>query len=86
MKEELSMIAKVIIITTTFTIMGGVLALADGSKPQSANSANGHAKKMDRCPYYPSPVLCRSGLRARTTSGGLTPPQAAVDVEESKIR
>ena len=86
MKEELSMTAKVIVITTALTIMGGVLALADGSKLQSANSANAHATKMDRCPYYPSPVFCRSGSRARTTSGRLTPPQAAVDVEESKIR
>ena len=80
------MTAKVIVITTAMTIMGGVLALADGSKLQSVNSANVHAMRMDRCPYYPSPVFCRSGPRARTTSGSLTPPQAAVDLEESKIR
>jgi hypothetical protein len=86
MREGLSMTTKVIVITLAVTIMGGVLALADGSKLQSANSANGHATKMDRCPYYPSPVFCRSSSRARTTSGRLTPPQAAVDVEESKIR
>jgi hypothetical protein len=86
MKEQLSMTAKVIVITTALTIMGGVLALADGSKLQSVNSANVHAMRMDRCPYYPSPVFCRSGPRARTTSGRLTPPQAAVDIEESKIR
>jgi len=86
MKEELPMTAKVIVITTALTIMGGVLALADGSKLQSVNSANVHAMRMDRCPYYPSPVFCCSGPRARTTSGRLTPPQAAVDVEESKIR
>jgi hypothetical protein len=86
MKEELSMTAKVIVITLAVTITGGVFALADGSKLQSANSANVHAMRMDRCPYYPSPVFCRSGSRARATSSRPTSPQAAVDVEESKIR
>jgi hypothetical protein len=43
------MATQVIVITLAVTIMGGVLALADGSKLQSANSANVHAKKMDRC-------------------------------------
>lgn len=62
------MTTKVIVIALAVTIMGGVLALADGSKLQSANSANVHAMRMDRCPYYPSPVFCRAGSRARTTS------------------
>jgi hypothetical protein len=71
------------------TITGGLFAalaasaVADGSK-QSANSSN-YAMKLDRCPYYPSPVVCRDGARAHTTSGGLTPAQAAVDVEGGKI-
>ena len=51
------MTAKVIVITTALTIMGGVLALADGSKLQSVNSANVHAMRMDRCPYYPVSCL-----------------------------
>jgi hypothetical protein len=72
------------------TITGGLLALtasavADGSKLQSANSSNVYAMKMDRCPYYPSPVVCRDGSRAHTTSGGLTSAQSAVDVEVGKI-
>jgi hypothetical protein len=86
MKKALSMNTKIIGITLAFTIMGGVLALADGSKLQSANSADVFAMKMDRCPYYPSPVACRGGSGARTTSNILTPIQAAVDVEDSKIR
>ena len=53
MKEELSMATKVIVITLAVTIMGGALALADGLKLQSANSANVHAMKMDRYSYYP---------------------------------
>jgi hypothetical protein len=52
---------KVIGITLAFTMMGGLLALADRSKLQSANSANVFAMKMDGCPYYPSPVVCRDG-------------------------
>jgi hypothetical protein len=85
MKKGLSMNTKVLGITLAFTMMGGVLALADGSKLKSWNSANIFAMKMDRCPYYPSPVVCRGGSRARTTSDRLTAIQAAVDVEESKI-
>jgi hypothetical protein len=64
MKEELSMTAKVIVITTALTIMGGVLALADGSKLQSVNSANVHAMRMDRCPYYP--VSCLLSQRSES--------------------
>ena len=57
-------------ITLAVTITGGLLALtasavADGSKLQSANSSNVYAMKMDRCPYYPSPVVCRE-VRGRT--------------------
>jgi hypothetical protein len=72
------------------TITGGLLALtasavADGSKLQSANSSNVYAMKMDRCPYYPSPVVCRDRSRAHATSAGLTSAQAAVDVEGGEI-
>jgi hypothetical protein len=77
-------------ITFALAVTGGLLALtasavADGSKLQSANRSNVYAMKMDRCPYYPSPVVCRDGSRAHTTSGGLTSAQAAVDVEGGKI-
>jgi hypothetical protein len=48
------------------TITGGVLAVAagavaEGSKLQSPNSSNVYVTRMDRCPYYPSPVVCHSG-------------------------
>ena len=52
------MTTKVIVITLAFTVLGGTLALAQSSKPQATNSANVHAMNFDRCPYYPSPVLC----------------------------
>jgi hypothetical protein len=29
--------------------------------------------RLDRCPYYPSPVACRSPLGTRTTSDSLIP-------------
>jgi hypothetical protein len=48
-----------------FTVLGGTLALAQGSKPQATSSANVHAKNLDRCPYYPSPVFCRNEPRSR---------------------
>jgi hypothetical protein len=37
-------------------------ATADGFKPQLANRSNIYAMRMDRCPYYPSPVF-RRGVR-----------------------
>ena len=40
-------------------------AVADGSKLQSPNSSNVYEMRMDRCPYYPSPVICHSGSKAR---------------------
>jgi hypothetical protein len=47
-----------------FTVLGGTLALAQASKPQTTNSADAHAKTFDRCPYYPSPIFCRSDSRS----------------------
>jgi hypothetical protein len=48
-----------------FTVLGGTLALAQGSKPQATNGAAAYAKNLDRCPYYPSPIFCRSDSRSR---------------------
>jgi hypothetical protein len=47
------------------TITGGMLAVEDGSTLQSPNSSNVYEMRMDRCPYYPSPVVCHSGSKAR---------------------
>ena len=77
------MTPKVALFSLGFTIMTGMVALADGSKSQSANSANVHHLKMDRCPYYPSPVVCRDGSRAHTISGRLTPPRDAFALRRS---
>jgi hypothetical protein len=59
------MTTKAIAITVAFTVLGGTLALAQGAKPQATNSANVHGMNLDRCPYYPSPVFCRSDSRSR---------------------
>jgi hypothetical protein len=59
------MTTKVIAITLAFTVVGATLALAQASKPQATNSANIHQMNLDRCPYYPSPVFCRSDSRSR---------------------
>jgi hypothetical protein len=52
------------------TITGGALAVTAGavaerSKLQSPNNSNVHEVRLDRCPYYPSPVVCRSGSTVR---------------------
>jgi hypothetical protein len=54
------------------TITGGALAVtagvvAEGSKLRSSHSSNAHEMR-DRCPYFPSPVVCRGGTTAHTTS------------------
>ena len=59
------MTTKVIAVTLAFTVLSGTLTLASGSKPQAMNSANVHAMNLDRCPFYPSPVFCRSERRSR---------------------
>jgi hypothetical protein len=87
MKEGVyPMKTNVLGITLAVTLTGGLLALTastvtDDSKLQSANSSNVYAMRMDRCPYYPSPIVCREHM----TSGGLTSAQAAVDQEGGKI-
>jgi hypothetical protein len=64
------MITKVIAITLAFTVLGGTLALSQDSKQQAASIASVHAKNLDRCPYYPSPVFCRSYSRSREQNEG----------------
>lgn len=63
------MTTKVIVATLTFAVMGGMPALAQSSKPQAANKANVHAMDLDRCPYYPSPVFCRSEAHEQDRMG-----------------
>ncbi len=55
------------------TIAGGALymalcAIEDGSKVRSTNHLN-----VDRCPYYPSPVVCHIDLRTSATAESLIP-------------
>jgi hypothetical protein len=62
--------AKVIAAALAVTITSGMLSMAagavtEGSKVQLAN-------QLDRCPYYPSPVLCHNDLRAHVTTQSLT--------------
>ncbi len=76
---------KVIGIALAFTIIGGVVILAEGPGLQFANGADAYSMNLDRCPYYPSPVVCHSRSTGRTTIGRLTPSQAAAAVEESEL-
>jgi hypothetical protein len=64
-KRKTSVDPKALAIILAFAVLGGTLALAQGSKPQATNSANVPAKNLDRCPYYPSPVFCRSASGSR---------------------
>jgi len=54
------MTTEVIIIALAFTVLAGMLAMGQSSKPQTTRSTIVHAVHFDRCPYYPSPVFCRS--------------------------
>jgi hypothetical protein len=50
------------IVALAVTITGAALATAaERSKPQSSNSPNVYEMRLDRCPYYPSPVVCHGG-------------------------
>jgi len=60
-------------------------AASKGAILQRANTPNAYAMRMDRCPYYPSPVVCHTGQGARTTSDSVTSAQAAVEVPRSRI-
>jgi hypothetical protein len=64
-ERKTSVDRETLAIILAFTVLGGTLALAQSPKPQTTNSANVHAKNLDRCPYYPSPVFCRSVSRSR---------------------
>jgi hypothetical protein len=63
---------SVIGVALVLAIVGGAAvansATAERSKLPSPGSASVHAKRMDACPYYPSPVVCRDGWMARTKS------------------
>jgi hypothetical protein len=58
--QESIMTTRVIFLALAFSVLAGILAIAQGSKPQTTSSALVHVKHFDRCPYYPSPVFCRS--------------------------
>jgi hypothetical protein len=58
--QESIMTTKVIFVALAFTVVAGILAIAQSSKPQTTSSALVQVKHFDRCPYYPSPVFCRS--------------------------
>jgi hypothetical protein len=64
-ERKTSVDREALAIILAFTVLGGTLALAQSSKEQTTNSANVHAKNLDRCPYYPSPVFCHSISRSR---------------------
>jgi hypothetical protein len=53
------MTTKDIAITLAVVLLGGTLALAQNLRPQVMNTSL-DATRLDRCPYYPSPVFCRS--------------------------
>ena len=81
---------KIFSIALAATILVGGLAAAEPSKTNAVNSTDIYAMRMDRCPYYPSPVVCHDMLKAHAAS--LTSPvavprtfHAAGDVVRSKL-
>lgn len=64
MNTKAHIFALAFIIASGFAVVAITsTATADGLKPQLANRSNIYAIRMDRRPYYPSPVFCR-GVRA----------------------
>jgi hypothetical protein len=62
----------VIGITLAFALIGGSAlmnnATAQGPHPRSPGNESAPAARMDACPYYPSPVVCRVGSTDRAGS------------------
>jgi hypothetical protein len=63
------MIGTFVALAATFT--GAALATTAGSaaersKLQSSDNANIYEMRLDRCPYYPSPVVCHGGSNGST--------------------
>jgi hypothetical protein len=59
------------IVALAVTITGAAFATTAGtaaerSKPQSSNGSNVYEMRLDRCPYYPSPVVCHGGSNSST--------------------
>jgi hypothetical protein len=50
--DQASSATRVIAIILAFTVLGGTLAPAQGSKPQATNSTHVHAKNLDRYPLF----------------------------------
>ena len=79
------------IVGLALTVAAGVIALpadaAERSKPQaSSRIEKGSVIALDRCPFYPSPVICRAGSSIYTMPSALPPTQTAADVEESIVK
>ena len=50
--------AGIFAIALGFSALGVPVAACVAGNPSPANQANVTATNMDRCPYYPSPVVC----------------------------
>ena len=70
-------------IALALTIVGGVVIATQGPETQTANGANAYATTLDRCPFYPSPVVCHNDPAGRTAVGSLTTSHAAAGGEKS---
>ena len=50
--------ASILAIALGFSALGIPVAACIAENANPANQANATAMNMDRCPYYPSPVVC----------------------------
>ena len=70
---------NILSITLAVAVIGAVLAPAESPARQIVNAVNANAMNLDRCPYYPSPAICRlwaMPMIAGNTTADLTLAQA----------
>jgi len=63
-----SMNKWIIGIVLAVSVVAGLAAATGATRNlQSPGGASVHVKRLDSCPYYPSPVACRDGSAASAT-------------------
>jgi hypothetical protein len=64
-----SMNKRVIGVLAVSVVCGLAAATGATTNLQSPGGAGVHVKRLDSCPYYPSPVVCRDRSAASATQG-----------------
>jgi hypothetical protein len=79
---------NILSVALAVTVFGALLLPAESSARQIVNRVNADAMNLDRCPYYPSPTVCRlwtMPTTAASATGDLTLARASTDVDRGAI-